>query len=651
MEELDPERSVYQFDNLAGFLYFTRSSGARAANVFTAQKDELLTDVAFFVEQVGAEYDVQVFTDCSADDPTDGTLVAEKSGSFVDFGYRSVVLDRPVALAEGQRFSVVVTLSDPAGGNVYFYVAGDTSFWSFVADHGYYENSAYLLNDDGSGWFNVSDNYNFRIRAYTEPLDEACADSPSGLHEYSGHTVVGEPTCTEGADSFRECVYCGTERHMTTVPLGHDWSEWEIDLEATRHSEGARHRVCARCSEVDEEIIPAVPVEWGFRNYELLINGADDVDFIRIGRGDYATSAELRASEGMISIDRATREALTDENGVFRYELPTLGTYTLWFRFDDGWTYLVSGAELSDLFPEIRRSGLSIIISGLYTDPEDPRGVSDVYIANGNFDDVAEFEGTESELAHITAADIAAQNNHRGHDYRYVFDYRVVFRGMPVTVAYKYNDGRVLNKRYILGFADPTASVNGLQVTVDWLDNVKCIRVASGTFDDIEDVRKAADVRVFSVKNVLAGKEEYTIQFRQAGDYTLSVEYADGFLKLINVTVAPLEPAVTVNADGTVTLEDLDDLYIIRFAPNPDNSADWVQGTFKRTAGNRYAKAADLAQGGSYTTPSLPGLLYKDPADGQYKTSDFWAIMVQYLDESYAIYKVDFTSGSLTRIR
>ena len=157
-------------------------------------------------------------------------------------------------------------------------------------------------------------------------------------------------------------------------------------------------------------------------------------------------------------------------------------------------------------------------------------------------------------------------------------------------------------------------------------------------------------MRVFSVKNVLAGKEEYTVQFRTAGEYTLSVEYADGFLKLINVTVAPLEPSVTVNADGTVTFTDLDDLYIIRYAPNPENAADWTQGTFKRTAGNRYAKAADLADDGSYTTPSLPALLYKDPADGQYKSSDVWSFMVQYYDESYAIYTVNFTSGALTRI-
>ena len=108
-------------------------------------------------------------------------------------------------------------------------------------------------------------------------------------------------------------------------------------------------------------------------------------------------------------------------------------------------------------------------------------------------------------------------------------------------------------------------------------------------------------------------------------------------------------PTIDVNDDGTVTLGELDDLYIIRYAPNPKNSTDWSQGYFKKAEGNRYAKAADIAADGTFTTPVLPSIEFVK--NGVRQTSNVWSFMVQYNEESYNIFTVNFNDGSVTWLK
>ena len=116
----------------------------------------------------------------------------------------------------------------------------------------------------------------------------------------------------------------------------------------------------------------------------------------------------------------------------------------------------------------------------------------------------------------------------------------------------------------------------------------------------------------------------------------------------MTIQITHLAPTVTVNADNTVTLDDLDQLYIIRYAPNPKNSTDWSQGYFKQAAGNRYAKTANLVDG-KFTTEVLPEVKYVK--DGQTLTSNIWSFMVQYNEESFNIITVNFNTGTVTTIK
>lgn len=89
---------------------------------------------------------------------------------------------------------------------------------------------------------------------------DTCDQSMETLcnHDNMTETVV-PATCTEGGYTLHACTNCTySYRDNETEKLGHDWGEWIIDTAATEESEGAKHRVCNRCTDVENEKIPKV---------------------------------------------------------------------------------------------------------------------------------------------------------------------------------------------------------------------------------------------------------------------------------------------------------------------------------------------------------------------------------------------------------
>ncbi len=113
----EPARSgenVYQYDPLGcviwyypGYDYSSRT--LYFANLFTAQSDDSISSVAFYVPDDGMRYEISVYTDCGADSPVSGTPASDTTSvdSLVP-GYNTVTLTKPVEVAAGTRFSVVV---------------------------------------------------------------------------------------------------------------------------------------------------------------------------------------------------------------------------------------------------------------------------------------------------------------------------------------------------------------------------------------------------------------------------------------------------------------------------------------------------------------------------------------------------------------
>ena len=82
-------------------------------------------------------------------------------------------------------------------------------------------------------------------------------------HNIKETTIVKEPTCTEAGLKVNVCD-CGHSTNITIPELGHTYSDWIIDKEATAAATGAKHKECTECDEFVETAVisqlkPATP--------------------------------------------------------------------------------------------------------------------------------------------------------------------------------------------------------------------------------------------------------------------------------------------------------------------------------------------------------------------------------------------------------
>ena len=69
--------------------------------------------MGFYANSLSTAYTIQIYTGVAAGAPGSGTLVATSTGTSAYPGYCIVNLDTPVALTQGQRFSIVLRLTTP----------------------------------------------------------------------------------------------------------------------------------------------------------------------------------------------------------------------------------------------------------------------------------------------------------------------------------------------------------------------------------------------------------------------------------------------------------------------------------------------------------------------------------------------------------
>ncbi len=68
--------------------------------------------------------------------------------------------------------------------------------------------------------------------------------------------VTKQPTCTEPGTQVRTCTVCGRQETGELAALGHSWSGYTVNTEATYSAPGSRSARCVRCGEVKTETIP-----------------------------------------------------------------------------------------------------------------------------------------------------------------------------------------------------------------------------------------------------------------------------------------------------------------------------------------------------------------------------------------------------------
>lgn len=117
--------SAEKYDNL--YAYDTLMWGASVAadplesyssymaNIFTANGDEDITAAAFYTTDNNAQYEITVYTQISDEsDPTSGNASSVTSGTVQFAGYHTVDLNECVAINAGEKYSIVVKLTNPS---------------------------------------------------------------------------------------------------------------------------------------------------------------------------------------------------------------------------------------------------------------------------------------------------------------------------------------------------------------------------------------------------------------------------------------------------------------------------------------------------------------------------------------------------------
>ncbi|NLV27999.1 MAG: PKD domain-containing protein [Methanomicrobiales archaeon] len=136
---------TYGYDTLGwvnsfGFGFSTAS----AANVFTADADIEITSAGFYIPQVGTSVTVSVYLD-----PENGP-VGTKSAEVTSVeqydipGYHNLILDLPVKIKKGQKFSLVIDFNTPDYGfpvPVEYPIAGYSSKASAIPGQSYVKTS------------------------------------------------------------------------------------------------------------------------------------------------------------------------------------------------------------------------------------------------------------------------------------------------------------------------------------------------------------------------------------------------------------------------------------------------------------------------------------------------------------------------------
>jgi C1A family cysteine protease len=105
---------VYQYDPLGWVTSsgYTGSNTAWFANIFTAVGSEGLAAVSFYTASPNSSYELYIYGAVTSG-PTNGSLAGSQRGTIASAGYHTISVNPPVALASGEKFSVVVKLTTP----------------------------------------------------------------------------------------------------------------------------------------------------------------------------------------------------------------------------------------------------------------------------------------------------------------------------------------------------------------------------------------------------------------------------------------------------------------------------------------------------------------------------------------------------------
>ncbi|MBR5375842.1 MAG: hypothetical protein IK139_01030 [Lachnospiraceae bacterium] len=180
-EKGDNYDNNYQYDGCGGgtSLAWAGKTGI-AANVFTAQSDEILEAVGFAPASAEVDYRIRIYKLVSADSaPDSGTKVSDTEGTTRYVGYRTVPLKEKVSLSAGQVYSAIVSIT-AKNENARLFIDADYDANSNPAENWLSFRPSSSSNQSyanfGNVWYDMHGYNNkyrtFRIKAYTNDTDD-----------------------------------------------------------------------------------------------------------------------------------------------------------------------------------------------------------------------------------------------------------------------------------------------------------------------------------------------------------------------------------------------------------------------------------------------------------------------------------------------
>jgi Synergist-CTERM protein sorting domain-containing protein len=175
---------IYQYDPLGccTFIGNDTTSSVWFANMFTAQGNDTVTSVAFYVSDPNTTYTINIYAGCTSS-PISGTLMATKTVTLGTPGYNTVAFDNTVKLASGAKFSVVIKADSSKADVAYFkelvpveqYIAGYSENATANPGEGW-------LSDDGVTFTDVTkvDDSNTSICVKVFATEESSSGGESG---------------------------------------------------------------------------------------------------------------------------------------------------------------------------------------------------------------------------------------------------------------------------------------------------------------------------------------------------------------------------------------------------------------------------------------------------------------------------------------
>ncbi|MEW6609006.1 MAG: lectin like domain-containing protein, partial [bacterium] len=189
---------IYQYDPLGWVDNVGYSSNtAWFANIFNSLQNEEIKAIGFYVPQVNSTYEVRIYTNVSAGQPTSGSLAASKSGVISMPGYHTIMLDSPVPLTLEEKFSVVVKLTTPG----YNYPITIEMPWVDYSSNATAISGQSYVSKYGTTWSDITADYpdtNVCLKVYTDIITP---QPPIEVYDTSGEFVGTYTTIQQGINA------------------------------------------------------------------------------------------------------------------------------------------------------------------------------------------------------------------------------------------------------------------------------------------------------------------------------------------------------------------------------------------------------------------------------------------------------------------